>query len=232
MNQLFYVVLTTLFLLSNISGVINPTIEKMAYMNDTTAVAESQMDNLILVDKTHRLPEDWEEHLDLVMTVNSLNDVIFVERTTYHAYLGLKEDLAKEGIDLDLDSAYRSVAYQQDILERFTEKYGEAYARRTVATPGTSEHHTGLAIDLYFRVDGVEVYENEDLVQYPEVWEKIHAKLAEHGFILRYPNWKNGEVDLTYEPWHIRYVGKPYAEEIMNQPLYSFEEWLEKNVGD
>ena len=100
-------------------------IEKMAYMNDTTAVAESQMDYLILVDKTHRLPEDWEEHLDLVMTVNSVSDVIFVERTTYHAYLGLKEDLAKEGIDLDLDSAYRSVAYQQDVvMSRFHNLHG------------------------------------------------------------------------------------------------------------
>ena len=118
--------------------------------------------------------------------VNSVGDEVWVERAAYKAYLGLREDvLQKDGIDLDLDSAYRSVAYQQDILERFTEKYGAAYAARTVATPGYSEHHTGLAIDLYFRIDGTQVYENEDLVQYPEVWKKIHTRLAEHGFILR-----------------------------------------------
>ena len=136
--------------------------------------------------------------------------------------------LQKDGIDLDLDSAYRSVAYQQDILERFTEKYGAAYAARTVATPGYSEHHTGLAIDLYFRIDGTQVYENEDLVQYPEVWKKIHARLAEHGFILRYPGGKDGTIDYTYEPWHIRYVGVTAAKEIMALPNLSFEDWLKQ----
>ena len=188
-----------------------------------------EIDYYLLVDKKHPLPEDYEEKLDLVLWVNSVGDEVWVERTAYKAYLGLKEDmLQKENIDLDLDSAYRSVAYQQDILERFTEKYGAAYAARTVATPGYSEHHTGLAIDLYFRIDGTQVYENEDLVQYPEVWKKIHARLAEHGFILRYPGGKDGTIDYTYEPWHIRYVGVTAAKEIMALPNLSFEDWLKQ----
>lgn len=192
-------------------------------------IQKAEIDYLVLVDKKHPLPEGWEEKLDLVYTVNSVGDRVPVERTAYKAYLELQEDLLQsEGIDIDLDSAYRSVEYQQEILERFTEKYGEAYARRTVATPGSSEHHTGLALDLYFRLDGTEVYENEDLVKYPEIWKKIHAKLAEHGFILRYPGWKNGEVDYTYEPWHIRYVGTEYAAEIMSKEEFSFEDWLEE----
>ena len=52
---------------------------------------------------------------------------------------------------------------QQKIVKDFTEKYGEDYVKQYVAVPGYSEHHTGLALDLYFRLDGVEVYENEDL---------------------------------------------------------------------
>ena len=197
-------------------------------------IQKEEIDYLVLVDKKHPLPEDWEEKLDLVYTVNSVGDRIPVERTAYKAYLELKEDLMKnDQIDIDLDSAYRSVQYQQEILERFTEKYGEAYAKRTVATPGSSEHHTGLALDLYFRLDGEEVYENEDLVKYPEIWKKIHAKLAVHGFILRYPGWKNGEVDYTYEPWHIRYVGAEYAGDIMSKEEFSFEDWLaEKGYTD
>lgn len=188
----------------------------------------AQIDYLVLVNSKTSLPDGWEENLDLVYTVNSVGDMVPVERTAYKAYLELQAELEKEGIELDLDSAYRSVEYQQDIMDRFTEKYGEAYARRTVATPGYSEHHTGLALDLYFQVNGEEVYENEDLVQYPEVWKRIHAHLADHGFILRYPNWKNGEVDYTYEPWHIRYVGREAAEEIMAMTGKTFEEWLEK----
>lgn len=199
---------------------------------EVTAIPKKEIDRFILVDKNHKLPEDWEENLDLIATVNSVGDTVWVERETYEAYLELKKDLMEnEGIDLDLDSAYRSVAYQQDIMERFTEKYGAAYAKKTVATPGYSEHHTGLAIDLYFRLDDVEVYENEDLVKYPEVWKRIHAHLAEHGFFLRYPGRDDGTVDYTYEPWHIRYIGVEAATELMSDLSVSFEEWLEKRKG-
>ena len=202
--------------------------EKVVYI---TIPERAQIDYLVLVNSKIPLPEGWEENLDLVYTVNSVGDVVPVERTAYKAYLELRAELEKEGIELDLDSAYRSVEYQQDIMDRFTEKYGEAYARRTVAIPGYSEHHTGLALDLYFRVNGVEVYENEDLVQYPEIWKRIHAHLAEFGFILRYPNWKNGEVDYTYEPWHIRYVGLEAAGELAAQPGLSLEDYL-KNINN
>ncbi|MBP5281436.1 MAG: M15 family metallopeptidase [Lachnospiraceae bacterium] len=187
----------------------------------------AEMDYLVLVNKKTPLPEDWEEKLDLVITVNSVGDVVPVERTAYKAYLELKKELMEEeGIDVDLDSAYRSVQYQQDILDRFTEKYGAAYAARTVAKPGYSEHHTGLALDLYFRYDGKEVYENEDLVQYPEVWKKIHAHLEKFGFILRYPGGANGTVDYSYEPWHIRYVGLEAAKEMGAVGGKSLEEYL------
>ena len=114
-------------------------------------------------------------------------------------------------MDVDLDSAYRSTAYQQDIMERFTKEYGEAYAARTVAKPGYSEHHTGLALDLYFLIGDELVYKNEDLVKYPEIWKKIHARLKDHGFLLRYPGGK--EVDYDYAPWHIRYVGLEEAQD-------------------
>ena len=186
------------------------------------------LDTLVLVNGKHPLPEGWEERLDLVTMVNSVGDTVQVERGAYKAYLELKRDLAEnEGIEIDLDSAYRSMEYQQEILERFTEKYGAAYAARTVAKPGTSEHQTGLALDLYFRLDGEDVYENEDLVQYPEIWKKIHVRLAAHGFILRYPGGKDGVVDYGYEPWHIRYVGEEAAGKITAVPGVTLEDWLD-----
>ena len=62
-------------------------------------------------------------------------------------------------------------------MERFTETYGIEYAKNTVATPGFSEHHTGLALDLYLNIDGVDVYLNEDMVEYPEIWQKSMLNL-------------------------------------------------------
>ncbi|MBQ8136265.1 MAG: M15 family metallopeptidase, partial [Clostridia bacterium] len=123
---------------------------------------------------------------------------------------------------------------QQEILERFTEQYGAEYAAKTVAQPGYSEHHTGLALDLYFRIknaDGsfTDVYRNEDMEKeaYKGIWTKIHARLADHGFILRYLPGKEHVTGYRYEPWHIRYLGSAgIARKIMSHPGLTLEEYL------
>lgn len=65
-------------------------------------------------------------------------------------------------------------------------------------------------------------------VQYPEIWAKIHAKLADHGFILRYLDGKEAITGYSYEPWHIRYVNDvTIAKEIMDKGI-TLEEYLGK----
>ena len=131
-------------------------------------------------------------------------------------------------MSIDLDSAYRSVAAQQQIAENFTERGGEDYLKQYVAVPGFSEHHTSLALDLYLNIDGVDIYMIEDMVQYPEIWVKIHAKLPEFGFILRYLEGKEDITGYSYEPWHIRYIDNvELAKEITENGL-TFEEYLAK----
>ena len=190
---------------------------------------EYEIDYLVLVNKENALPETWEDEMEIVHMTNSLGDDVEVEKKAYDAYLNLKEALAAEDdVHIDLDSAYRSVAEQQRIVEDFTERYGEDYVKQYVAVPGFSEHHTGLALDLYLNIDGEDVYMNEDMVNYPEVWAKIHAKLADHGYILRYPEGKEDITGYSYEPWHIRYLDDPeLAREITEQGL-TLEEYLQK----
>ena len=190
------------------------------------------IDYLALVNKLHPLPDGWEDALQTVTVTNSVGDEVEVGKKAYDAYLLLKADLEEnDGIYLELDSARRSVAAQQDIMDRFIEKYGADYAAKTVATPGYSEHHTGLALDLYFRLKGedgafTDVYYNEDMVQYPEIWEKIHSKLADYGFILRYLEGKEHITGYGYEPWHLRYIDDvDIAKEITSRGL-TFEEYL------
>ena len=181
---------------------------------------------LALVNKQNPLPDGWEDALETVHMTNSIGDDVEVEKKAYDAYLKLKEDLEKEGIFVDLDSARRSVAEQQRIMDDFTQKYGADYALKTVAAPGYSEHHTGLALDLYLIIDGKDVVENEDMIQYPEIWEVIHSKLADYGFILRYLEDKEHITGYGYEPWHIRYVDDVNtAEEIMESGV-TLEGWL------
>ena len=150
--------------------------------------SESQtqgIDYMALVNKLNPLPEGWEESLETVTVKNSLGDDVEVEKKAYDAYLDLKAELEKENVFVDLDSARRSIAEQQRIMDEFTREYGADYAAKTVAVPGYSEHHTGLALDLYLNIDGKDVYLNEDMVQHPDIWAKIHEKLADHGFRIR-----------------------------------------------
>lgn len=198
---------------------------------DSSAKEEGTViDYMVLVNKESRLPEGWEDALqeDLVKIKNSQDLDVAVEKASYDAYLELKAALEEKDIHVDLDSAYRSVAEQQTIWDDFTEKYGKEYTRTHVAVPGYSEHQTGLALDLYLQIDGKDIVENEDLVQYPEVWEKIHKKLADYGFILRYLPGKADITGYSYEPWHIRYVGdKAVAKEITDKGI-TLEEYLDK----
>ena len=197
--------------------------------------AESGIDYLALVNKLNPLPAGWEDALKTVTVTNSVGDEVEVEVNAYAAYVRMKADLEKnDGIYLELDSARRSVAAQRDIMERFTEKYGADYAAKTVAQPGFSEHHTGLALDLYFRIKGddgafSDVYHNEDMEkeEYKGIWDAIHARLADYGFILRYPEGKEHITGYRYEPWYIRYLDSPeIARKIMAPPGMTLEEYL------
>jgi D-alanyl-D-alanine carboxypeptidase len=208
------------------------TTEQIVAETEVSETDNGSIDYLALVNKLNMLPEGWENALKTVTVTNSMKETVEVEEKTYNAYYHLKEDLERnDGIYLELDSGRRSVAEQQEIMTDFIGRYGADYAAKTVAQPGYSEHHTGLAIDLYFRVRNDEgtlttVYYNEDLMQYPEVWEKIHAKLADYGFILRYLEGREHITGYGYEPWHIRYIDNvEIAREIMDKDI-TLEEYL------
>ena len=196
--------------------------------SETNVSEGSGIDYMVLVNKENKLPDGWEEALDTVKIKDSQGWDVEVEKTAYEAYLKLKEDLEKDDVHVDLDSAYRSVKEQKRIVKEFTEKYGKDYVKEYVAVPGYSEHHTGLALDLYLNIDGKDVYENEDMVKYPEVWAKIHKKLADYGFILRYMEDKEDITGYSYEPWHIRYINDvDTAKEIAEKGI-TLEEYLDK----
>ncbi len=58
-------------------------------------------------------------------------------------------DAAADGVELQVDSGWRSRAYQEHLLEEAISKYGSrAEAARWVATPKTSPHVSGDAVDI------------------------------------------------------------------------------------
>ena len=55
----------------------------------------------------------------------------------------------------------------------------------------------------------------------------MFPRLHEFGFILRYPKGREDVTGYAYEPWHIRYVGVPAAEEI-DRNRWTLEEYAEE----
>ena len=185
-------------------------------------------DYLVLVNKYSRLPDDWEENVELVNTKNAWDEDIQVEKQAYENYKRLKKELESDRVTIELDSVYRSVKEQQELWDDWSKdpEKGIEYVKKYVAVPGYSEHHTGLAIDICLKKDGKLVYENEDMIADRETFAKIHNKLAKYGFILRYLENRDETTGYAYEPWHLRYVGSTkIAKEIMDKNI-TLEEYL------
>lgn len=206
--------------------------------NGTTAAAETGFaqaasdqekaayDYMVLVNKAHKLPENWEDNVVLKEAVNKWGETYLVEEKALEQFLKLQKECADEGIIIELDSTTRSVARQRELWDEWTIEKGEDYVKKYVAVPGYSEHHTGLAIDVCLEKDGRRIDDNDEMIAEKEIFAKVHEKLAKYGFILRYPVGKDAQTGYSYEPWHFRYIDNPeIAKEIMDKGI-TLEEYL------
>ncbi len=205
------------------------TIDSITYDFDSAGyLVEDGIDYLQLVNKTHKLPDDWEDKVVLKEVENSYGESYKVEQKALKNFLKLRKELRDEDIYIELDSTTRSVAEQQKLWDDWTIEFGEEYVKKYVAVPGFSEHHTGLAIDICLVVDGKRIDDNDEMIAQRDIFSKIHPKLAKYGFILRYLEGKEEITGYGYEPWHFRYIDDPaLAKEIMDSGI-TFEEYCEE----
>ena len=181
--------------------------------------------NMILANPWNALPDDFAAPLTSVYGGYQVDERIVEDLTA------MFDAAAAEGVDLMICSAYRSVSYQQGLFERKVNEYiGYGYSQEQatttaatiVAVPGTSEHHTGLALDIVTPSHQV----LDDAFADTEAAEWLKANAPDYGFILRYPADKTVQTGIIFEPWHYRYVGRDYARSITDTGL-CFEEWLD-----
>lgn len=78
---------------------------------------------------------------------------------------------------------------------------------------GTSEHETGLAVDV--KIEG---YPQKRFIN-SNVGRWIAKNSYKFGFIIRYPMWGQKLTGVEYEPWHLRYVSEPHAEIIYRSKI-------------
>jgi D-alanyl-D-alanine carboxypeptidase len=113
------------------------------------------------------------------------------------AFVAMREAARRDGVELQVVSAFRSIEYQLGILERkFARGLPIGEILRVSAAPGYSEHHSGRALDL--TTPGFAPLEEEFERSPAFAWLMRNA--ARFGFHLSYP--RGNCHGIAYEPWH------------------------------
>lgn len=185
-----------------------------------------------LVNRSNPIPDDLEDSISFKGVWSNGRSYYFDERAADFAECMIN-DAAEDGVTLLVCSAYRSYERQVANFDNRLRSYASAkysfanaYALTCgyIAIPGTSEHHTGLAVD--FITPGYMYLDDgfEETVAYK--WLVEHC--ADYGFILRYPSEKSELTGINYEPWHFRFIGFEHAKDIMESGL-CLEEYMERD---
>ena len=168
---------------------------------------------VVLVNRSNPVPGYYSMEL---VTVTGWHQV---DRRCYDALVQMLADCNAAGIEYNFNSAHRTIEEQTAILDLRTQEHmadfnmdydsARAKALQTVAVPGTSEHHLGLAVDLL----------GEEAV----AWFQEHC--WDYGFIVRYTEEKEPITGIIDEPWHFRYVGREVSLDMKGTGL-CLEEYL------
>lgn len=183
---------------------------------------------MVLVNHTNKMPDNYTFDTKECGSQTAVNKTL--QTAACDAFLEMQKAAAADGVTVWMQSGYRSVKYQTGLYERKTKYYtdrgydtatAKEMAAAVVNPPGYSEHNCGLAADLnspeHTGLD--EGFENTTAFR----WLCEHA--VEYGFILRYPKGAEDKTEITYEPWHWRYVGRENAAKISASGL-CFEDYI------
>lgn len=196
----------------------------------TASQAQAMLDDplMVLVNHDHQMPADYTFDTKECGSATSINKTLQIPACD--AFLQMQAAAAADGVTIWMQSGYRSVEYQTKLYTNKTNYYlnqgfDEATAKEKAAgivnPPGYSEHNCGLAADLN-SPEHTELTEGfEDTAAFR--WLQQHA--GEYGFILRYPKGMEAFTEITYEPWHWRYVGVENAARINASGLCFEQYW-------
>lgn len=205
------------------------TTQKETLQKRTVAKQDSQKDlpnvsiddwDLVLVNRDHPKEEMNPELVD----INGISVDKRIADATAEFLAAAQAVNAQE----HLISGYRSVAYQAELYQSYvsqemandpslTQEAAEAIVQTYSQPAGSSEHQTGLAIDM----STVDALNQSDV----ETVKQVTALAPKYGFILRFPDGKQESTGVGYEDWHFRYVGKKSAAYISKHQI-SLEEYI------
>lgn len=190
---------------------------------------------LILVNNDNTLDETYLP-TDLTDLVDTRKDGRNVQKMRLYAAKSLEalyiEMRAAGYKDVSVTSAYRSYAYQNSLFNTYTNNemkknpsltlaQAQAITATYSAQPGTSEHQTGLCCDMHNLGAADVAFAKKEAY----TWLKDNA--WKFGFILRFPEGKEDITNISFEPWHYRFVGRYHAKAIYDSGL-CLEEYLNR----
>ena len=188
----------------------------------------------ILVNRQNMLPDSYKTRNLVNMRQVSPSDIVTIkgseiegEKEAVDALITMLRAAHDDGITVwQVSAGYRSIKYQKELFDDSVKKYmnegmnkekATSATRLTVADPGSSEHHTGLAFDI--TVPGTTFKGTKQAL-----WLAAHCR--DYGFIIRYEEDKQSITGYMAEPWHIRYVGLPHST-IMRDNGWALEEYID-----
>lgn len=199
--------------------------------------------DLLLVNGKNLLPKNnaYEKNLTIIEDKYLCGHRNRMNADVYPYAIAMVEAAWADGVDLYILSPYRSydsqvTLFKQEVNEwlngwcechkwnkkknncqkTITKALAEEKASTEVARPGTSEHHTGMAIDFNSVSPN---FENTKMYKW------LDKNAQDYGFILRYTKDKQSITGVIHEPWHWRFVGINKAKEIKASGL-CLEEYL------
>lgn len=210
-----------------VAVILLPTLPELSDCKEITTEYTPEINewSMVLVNPWNKLPDDFS------VMLTELDNGNAVDSRIYNDLQEMLNDARSEGLEPLICSSYRSYELQDRLFRNKVDFYlsegydsynAEREAAKWVAFPGTSEHQTGLAVDIVSIHYQLLDENQEDTPEQKWLMENSYK----YGFILRYPTDKSHITGINYEPWHYRYVGKEVAKEIYEQGL-CLEEYLE-----
>lgn len=174
--------------------------------------------NTVLANKYYYLGSDYvPKNLTEINSNYSSGKRLMVKEAAI-SFEEMAKAAKKDGYNIRAVSTYRSYSYQTDLYNKYVKQDGKEKADTYSARAGSSEHQTGLAVD----VDNTKSTYTKfgDTKEFNWMKENCYK----YGFILRYTKENEFITGYVNEPWHYRYVGKDIAKYIYNHPM-TYEEY-------
>jgi len=227
------------------SGVVSGTFNRfidMLYSSARTywdipgeiAEVNALLPDILLVNRDNPIDRYYrpQNMIDIARYVRSTGYSLYLEENAARAYINMVTSMAHDGItDIAAVSGFRDFDHQSRIhnneVNRQSNHFSREEARRraamVVAAPGTSEHQTGLAVDVSSAEVGFSLTTRFETTR---SFQWISQYAHNYGFIIRYPRDSTEITGVIFEPWHLRYVGVGHATRIFESGL-TLEEYFD-----